>query len=184
VLPLTLLQGSLGALLHGSGAAAAAAAAAAAVGSALLHNPGGGAGGGGLSPTGASASDVPAGLLYRPLWPRLSALPYGASELAALESSLLRWLMESGSISRREAAEASSSRKDGGWLQRAHGGWLQRAHPAALLCCITTCPRPDIELYLLHQGFAALIPMFEDGTFICWLVSNLSGKPIVGAHRR
>ncbi|KAG2454521.1 hypothetical protein HYH02_000368 [Chlamydomonas schloesseri] len=131
-------RGSLGAILHGSGAAAAAAAAAAATGSALLFNPSGAAGGGGSSPTGASASDVPAGLLYRPLWPRLSGLPYGTSELAALESSLLRWLMESGSISRREAAE----------------------------------------------GFAALIPMFEDGTFICWLVSNLSGKPIVGAHRR
>ncbi|KAG2436334.1 hypothetical protein HXX76_006643 [Chlamydomonas incerta] len=133
-------RGSLGALLHANGAAAAAAAAAAATSSGLLYNQGAGAGGGGASSSaaGAAASDVPAGLLYRPLWPRLTALPYGASELAALESSLLRWLMESGSISRREAAE----------------------------------------------GFRALLPMFEDGTFICWLVSNLSGRPIVGAHRR
>lgn len=113
-----LSQGSLGALLHANGAAAAAVAAAAATDSALLHNPGAGAGGGGASPTatGAAASDVPAGLLYRPLWPRFNALPYGASELAALESSLLRWLMESGSISRREAAEVG--RGGPGWLSR------------------------------------------------------------------
>ncbi|EFJ46337.1 hypothetical protein VOLCADRAFT_93166 [Volvox carteri f. nagariensis] len=78
------------------------------------------------------------GLLYRPLWPTITSLPYSPSEVATLESSLLQWLMEAGAISRREAA----------------------------------------------QGFPALLPMFEDGTFICWLVSNLSGRPIVGAHRR
>ncbi|GIL82243.1 hypothetical protein Vretifemale_11156, partial [Volvox reticuliferus] len=78
------------------------------------------------------------GLLYRPLWPTLAALPYGPAEVVALESSLLQWLQEAGAISRREAA----------------------------------------------QGFSAMLPMFEDGTFICWLVSNLGRKPIVGAHRR
>ncbi len=26
--------------------------------------------------------------------------------------------------------------------------------------------------------------MFPDGTFICWLASNLSGRPLVGANRK
>lgn len=34
------------------------------------------------------------------------------------------------------------------------------------------------------QGFTSLLSMFEDGTFVCWLVSNLAGSPIRGAHRR
>lgn len=34
------------------------------------------------------------------------------------------------------------------------------------------------------QGFTSLLSMFEDGTFVCWLVSNLGGSPIRGAHRR
>ncbi|KAG2493167.1 hypothetical protein HYH03_008589 [Edaphochlamys debaryana] len=123
-------RGNLAALLHTSGIAAASAAAGAAAAASLLHNPTAAGQGLGLG--------APSGLLYRPLWPQLAALPYSGSDLAALEASLLRWLMESGAISRRESAE----------------------------------------------GFSALLPMFEDGTFICWLVSNLSGRPIVGAHRR
>lgn len=37
---------------------------------------------------------------------------------------------------------------------------------------------------LALQGFTVLLPMFADGTFMCWLASNLAGKPVAGAHRR
>ncbi|GIL67138.1 hypothetical protein Vafri_20588, partial [Volvox africanus] len=107
----------------------------------LAANGNGHASGTSSSATGGAVTSPAAtenGLLYRPLWPTLAALPYGPVEVAALESSLLQWLQEAGAISRREAA----------------------------------------------QGFSAMLPMFEDGTFICWLVSNLGRKPIVGAHRR
>ncbi|KXZ51767.1 hypothetical protein GPECTOR_11g210 [Gonium pectorale] len=34
------------------------------------------------------------------------------------------------------------------------------------------------------MGFASVLSLFADGTLICWLVSNLSGQSIKGAHQR
>lgn len=67
----------------------------------------GGGGGGSCTTSAAAVSSIiiptESGLLYRPLWPTLTSLPYTPSDMAALESSLLQWLAEAGAISRREA---------------------------------------------------------------------------------
>ena len=70
----------------------------------------------------------------------------------------------------------------------AGSGALYQLPPARRSCCMPCCLRDPhacpFPLPPCMQGFTSLLPMFSDGTFICWLASNLSGKPLVGANRK